>query len=148
MEQRISLITLAVDDLERAAAFYDAMGWQRAQTPPSLVAFDLQGQTLGLFPRDAMAAELGVDPAELRGGSGVTLSHNVRSKDEVAPVLNAAEAAGATLLNRPRETDWGGYHGHFADPDGHVWEVAFNPFSELSDEGYFRWLGYGSAGSE
>lgn len=142
MEQRVSLITLAVTDLERAAAFYEALGWQRAESPDGVIAFDMIGQTLGLYSRTALAEELGVPADAIGGFSGVTLAHNVRSAEEVAPVLEAAREAGGRVLKEAQEVFWGGFHGYFVDPDGHVWEVAHNPFSPLREDGAFRWQGY------
>ncbi|TCL08987.1 hypothetical protein BXY66_1029 [Shimia isoporae] len=141
-EQRISLITLAASDLERAAGFYEALGWQRVPSPDGVIAFDLIGQTLGLYDRAALADDLGV-PAESVGGfSGITLSHNVRSEADVAPLLTRAEEAGGRILRPAGEVFWGGFIGYFADLDGHIWEVAHNPFSKLSPKGEFRWEGY------
>jgi len=142
MEQRVSLITLGVRDMSVAAAFYEALGWQRADSPDGVIAFDLIGQTLGLYPLAALADEIGV-PEESLGRGAVTLAHNVRERDEVARVLAAAEKAGATLLKPAQDVFWGGHHGYFRAPDGHIWEVAHNPFSPLSDAGAFRWNGYG-----
>lgn len=141
MEQRVSLITLAVSDMERAARFYDALGWQRVESPDGVIAYDLIGQTLGLYPRDAMAEELGMDAAEIGEFSGLTLAHNVRDKAEVAPLLARAEAAGARIVKPAQDVFWGGHHGYFADPDGYVWEVAHNPFSPLGPNGEFQWNG-------
>ncbi len=141
MEQRVSLITLAVHDIERAAAFYEALGWHRADSPDGVIAFDLIGQTLGLYPLTALADELGVDPETL-GTGATTLAHNLRTRDEVDTLMRAAQTAGAKILKPPQEVFWGGYHGYFSDPDGHIWEIAHNPFSPLSAEGAFRWNGY------
>ncbi len=142
MEQRVSLITLAVTDMERAAAFYEALGWQRVESPDGVIAFDLIGQTLGLYPRNALADELGIPADAIGGFSGVTLAHNVRSAEEVAPLLDAARVAGGRVLKEAQDVFWGGFHGYFCDPDGHVWEVAHNPFSPLREDGAFRWNGY------
>ena len=141
MEQRVSLITLAVADMERAATFYEALGWRRVETPDGVIAFDLIGQTLGLYPRAALAEEIGVDLLARPGFSGITLAHNVREKAEVDAVIARAEAAGARVLKEPGDVFWGGYHGYFADLDGHIWEVAFNPFSPLGSDGSFQWNG-------
>ncbi|MEQ9693400.1 VOC family protein [Shimia sp. SDUM112013] len=143
MEQRISLITLGVTDMERSARFYETLGWTRVDSPDGVIAFDLIGQTLGLYPRTALAEDLGVPVESIGGFSGITLAHNLRSPDEVAPLLAGAEAAGGRILKPAQEVFWGGFHGYFADPDGHVWEIAHNPFSPLSEAGAFRWLGYG-----
>ena len=141
MEQRVSLITLGVRDMEQAAAFYEALGWRRADSPDGVIAFDLIGQTLGLYPLAALADDIGV-PVESLGQGAVTLAHNVRNRDEVAQVLAAADAAGAEILKPAQDVFWGGHHGYFRSPDGHIWEVAHNPFSPLSDAGAFRWNGY------
>ncbi|MGR3713135.1 MAG: VOC family protein [Shimia sp.] len=142
MEQRVSLITLGVTDLEQAAGFYEAMGWNRVPSPDGVIAFDLIGQTLGLYDRAALAEYLGMDAADVGGFSGVTLSYNVRAAEDVAPVLARAEVAGGRVLRAAGEVFWGGFIGYFSDLDGHVWEVAHNPFSKLSSKGEFRWEGY------
>lgn len=142
MAPRVSLITLAVKDLEASAAFYEALGWEREPGNEGVIAFNLLGQTLGLYPRSGLAEDLGIPEEAIGGFSGITLAHNVRSKDEVAPLLAAAETAGGRILRPAGEVFWGGYIGYFADLDGHVWEIAHNPFSELSKEGAFRWGGY------
>ena len=134
MEQRISLVTLGVPDMNAAAAFYEALGWQRAQTQDGVIAFDLIGQTLGLYPIEDLARDMGVLVAEL-GHGAMTLSHNVREQHEVADLLAAAEQAGATILKPAHDVFWGGHHGYFADLDGHVWEIAHNPFLELDEKG-------------
>lgn len=141
MEQRVSLITLGVPDMEKAAGFYEALCWERAQSPDGVIAFDLISQTLGLYPLAALAEDIGL-PAGALGTGAVTLSHNVRGKDEVAELLAAAEAAGAEILKPAQDVFWGGYHGYFRSPDGHIWEIAFNPFSSLAENGAFRWNGY------
>lgn len=142
MDQRISLVTLAVADPERAARFYEALGWTRADSEPGIRVFDLLGQSLALYPRADLARDMGVSEVEL-GTGGVTLACNTRTQDEVAQVMGRAEAAGARILRPAHDVFWGGHIGYFADPDGHVLEVAFNPFSPLSPEGAFRWAGFG-----
>ncbi len=141
MEQRVSLITLGVEDLDRAAGFYEALGWTRVESPGGVIAFDLIGQTLGLYPKAALAEEMGLAADEIGGFSGLTLAYNVRHKDEVAPLLAAAKEAGGRVLKPAQDVFWGGFHGYFADPDGHVWEVAYNPFSPLGPGGEFQWAG-------
>ena len=141
MEQRVSLITLGVRDIARAAAFYDALGWRRAEAPDGMVVYDLIGQSLGLYPLEDLARDMGV-PVERLGTGAATLACNQRDKAEVARVLAAARAAGAEVLKEAQDLFWGGHVGYFADLDGHVWEVAWNPFSPLSPEGAFRWGGY------
>ncbi|WP_136439246.1 VOC family protein [Pacificoceanicola onchidii] len=142
MEQRISLITLGVRNMDAAAGFYEALGWRRVETQDGVVAFDLLGQTLGLYPLEDLARDMGLSPDEIGTGAS-TLSHNVDSREEVDALAAKAEAAGAKVLKAPHEVFWGGYISYFKDPEGHVWEVAHNPFSQLGPEGAFRWNGYG-----
>lgn len=139
MRQRVHLITLGVDDLERARAFYAALGWTAAEAPEGVVAFDLWGATLALYPRADLARDMGRDVP--RGSGAVTLACNVRELHEVAEVVEAARAAGAAILREPHDVFWGGHIAYFADPDGHVWEVAFNPFSPLGANDEFQWGG-------
>ena len=141
MDQRISLITLGVRDLEAAAQFYEALGWRRAESPDGVIAFDLMAQTLGLYPLEKLAEDIGL-PVEALGSGAMTLSHNLRSAEEVAPLMARAEAAGAEILRPAGPVFWGGTMGYFRAPDGHIWEIAHNPFSPLSPEGAFRWTGY------
>lgn len=141
MEQRVSLITLGVRDMAASADFYERLGWRRVETQDGVVAFDLIGQTLGLYPLAALAEDLGVAEDTL-GRGAMTLGHNLRSETEVDDLMARAEAAGGTILKPAQAVFWGGYHGYFADPDGHVWEIAFNPFSPLAADGAFRWNGY------
>jgi len=143
MEQRVSLITLGVADMEVSAAFYDGMGWRRVETQDGVVAYDLIGATLGLYPLAGLADDIGI-PAEALGAGRSTLGYNCREKAEVAQVLDAARSGGAQVLKEACDVFWGGHHGYFADPDGHIWEVAHNPFSPLSEEGAFRWNGFGA----
>jgi len=143
MQPRISLITLGARDMAREAAFYDALGWQRANGGEGVIAYDLLGQTLGLFGLEDLAKDIGV-PVETLGHGALTLAHNLGSREEVDALLARAEAAGATILKPAQEVFWGGYHGYFADPEGHIWEIALNPFSPLrAEDGAFRWEGYG-----
>ncbi len=136
MERRISIITLGVDDLERSTAFYERLGWVRSSASQEAITFiKLKGTVLALFSREALAEDAGV--AAGRGGvSGVTLAHNVESPTEVDRVIDFAVSCGATLVKAPRTVFWGGYSGYFADPDGHLWEVAHNPFFSLDEEGH------------
>ncbi|WP_147125556.1 VOC family protein [Shimia ponticola] len=141
MDQRVSLITLAVSDIVASAAFYEALGWRRVESPDGVVAFDLIGSVLGLYPREGLAKELGMKAEQIGGFSGIVLSYNVREKSDVQPVLEAARAAGGRVIKAAQDVFWGGHHGHFADIDGHVWEVAHNPFSPLGPRGEFQWNG-------
>ncbi len=144
MDRRVSLITLGVADLDRAAAFYEALGWRREEAPGGVAAFDLLGQTLGLYPRAELARDIGVEEASL-GHGAMTLAHNVASREEVAPLVERAREAGARVLREPSDVFWGGHVAYFADPDGHVWEIAWNPHAPLGPGGAFRWKGYADA---
>ncbi|WP_375228723.1 VOC family protein [Roseobacter sp. S98] len=143
MEQRLSLITLGARDMNALAAFYEAMGWRRTESPDGVIAFDMIGQTLGLYPHEKLAEDIGLEPEAL-GHGAITLAHNVRNKDEVAALLDRAEKAGARILKPAQDVFWGGHHGYFADPEGHIWEIAWNPFSPLREDGAFRWNGFGA----
>lgn len=146
MQQRVSLITLGCHDPEGLARFYEALGWARVPGA-EMPVFDLLGQVLGLYRIEALAEDMGVDPASL-GKGAATYGHNVSSRAEVDALTARAEAAGARVLRAPSEVFWGGYIAYFADPEGHIWEVAHNPFSPLGPEGAFRWNGYGSDTAE
>ncbi len=132
--QRISLVTLGVADLDRARAFYEGLGWQPAELTEGMICYQLHGQALMLFDRDALAEDQGRTGAAL-GTGAITLAQNFDSRDEVDAAYTAALAAGAEVLKHPEPVFWGGYSGYFADPDGHVWEVAHNPFWPLSSDG-------------
>lgn len=138
MEPRISLVTLGVADLPRSRAFYEALGWRASPaSQPEIVFFQANGLALALFGRAALAEDAEVEDRP-SGFSGVALAHNVRSEDEVDRVYAAAVAVGAQAVKLPRKTHWGGYSGYFADPDWHLWEVAFNPFFPLDEIGNLR----------
>ena len=129
MQPRISMITLAVRDLEVAVKFYEhGLGFPRMESGPEIAFFTLNGSWLSLYPRHALAEDITV-PADGSGFEGFTLAHNVASEAEVEAVVNQAVEAGATLVKAPQKVFWGGYSGYFKDPDGHLWEVAHNPFS-------------------
>jgi uncharacterized protein len=134
MEPRISLITLGVDDLPRARAFYEALGFAGAVQPDDeVVFFPARGMVLGLWLRRELEADSRVPAGD--GFGGVALAHNVRSPDEVDDVIALAERSGATVTRPASATPWGGYSGVFTDPDGHPWEVAHNPGWTLADDG-------------
>ncbi|MEM1387984.1 MAG: VOC family protein [Pseudomonadota bacterium] len=141
MEQRVSLITLAVADVARAAGFYEALGWRRVDSPDGVIAFDLLSQTLGLYDKAALARDMGLEAEAIGGFSGITLSYNTREKADVAPLYERALAAGARGIKPPHDIFWGGHSAYFADLDGHVWEIAHNPFSPLGPDGAFQWNG-------
>jgi catechol 2,3-dioxygenase-like lactoylglutathione lyase family enzyme len=134
MEQRLSLVTLGVANLERARAFYEALGWRTDSDPAQgVVFFQAGGLIVGLWSRAELAADSGVTDAG--GWGGITLAHNVRSPQEVDRVLQEARAAGATIVREGAETFWGGYSGLFHDPDGHPWEIAHNPGWTVREDG-------------
>ena len=134
MKPKISLITFGTRDLERMVAFYrDGLGFPVHNYKPGdeMVMFQLEGTWLGLFPRDELAKDATMS-TEGSGFSGVALAHNAPSKEEVDRVFAQALAAGATSIKTPEDVFWGGYSGYFADPEGNLWEVAFNPFTDLT----------------
>lgn len=132
--QRVTLITLGVDNLTRAKAFYAALGWTPAEETDSTAFYQLNGQVLGLFGRAALAADQGRPDATL-GTGAVTLAQTFATEAEVDTAFEKALTAGATKLKAPEKVFWGGYSGYYADPDGHVWEVAMNPFWPLAEDG-------------
>jgi uncharacterized protein len=133
VEQRISLVTLGVDDVGRARRFYEALGWV-GQEVEETVFVQAGALALVLWGRDKLAADSGV-PNDGSGFDGIVLAQNVRSAAEVDAVVAAAAEAGATVTRPPAETFYGGYAGVFLDPDGHAWEIAFNPGFTLADDG-------------
>jgi catechol 2,3-dioxygenase-like lactoylglutathione lyase family enzyme len=127
MKPRISMITLGVRDLAASVKFYaEGLGFPRMESPPEVAFFTLDGTWLGLYGREALATDATVSSAG-HGFESFTLAHNVNSEAEVDAVMAQALAAGATLVKKPQKVFWGGYNGYFADPDGHLWEVAHNP---------------------
>lgn len=134
MEQRISIVTLGVADLERSTRFYEALGW-RGQEVQETVFFQAGGQAVVLWSRAALAADSGIVDDDGSTFGGIVLAHNVRSAGTVDELIHQAEAAGATVTRRPAETFYGGYAGVFRDPDGHTWEVAHNPGFTLEADG-------------
>lgn len=135
MEQRVSMVTLGVADLDRSRTFYEALGW-RGQTVQETVFFRAGALVVVLWGRSALASDAGVqDVPEGRGFGGIALAHNVRSRADVDAVLAAATSAGAQVTRPPADTFYGGYAGYFRDPDGHVWEIAHNPGFALGADG-------------
>lgn len=138
MEQRISIVTLGVSDLARSRGFYERLGWRPAAVKSEgIVFFQAGGMALALYPRDELAKDANV-AAEGHGFGGITLAYNARNREEVDAVLAEAQAAGAKILKPAQEAFWGGYSGYFADPDGFLWEVAWNPFFPIADDGAIR----------
>lgn len=134
MEQRVSVVTLGVRDLARARAFYEALGWvTRAKPDDDVAFFRAGGLVFALWGRDLLAEDSGVEDGG--GWGGVTLSHNVRSPEDVDAVIEEARRAGADIVREPGETFWGGYSAAFTDPEGHPWEVAHNPRWTIAEDG-------------
>lgn len=138
MEQRVSIITLGVLDLERSRQFYERIGWRRSMAQSEgIVFFQAGGMALALYPREELAKDANVAPGGA-GFNGVALAYNARNRSEVDSVLAEAVAAGAELLKPAQEAFWGGYSGYFSDPDGFLWEVAWNPSFPIAADGSIR----------
>ena len=134
---RVSLVTLGVSDVARSTLFYAALGWplSSASVPGEVSFFKTAGGLLAIWSREALAADAGLPASQVAIPGGAALAMNLDSREQVDTALVAATAAGARLLMPGRETDWGGYNGYFADPDGHLWEVAFNPLWPIGRDG-------------
>jgi len=135
MKPRISMIALAVSDLSKSILFYqDGLAFPKMESPPGVAFFNLNGTWLGLSEQEALAKDATVSP-EGTGYNCFNLAHNVASEEEVDQVFALAISAGATLVKPVQKADWGGYHGYFKD-DGHLWEVAYNPFAWIGPKDY------------
>ncbi|MCR4266024.1 VOC family protein [Nitratireductor sp. ZSWI3] len=140
MEQRVSIITLGVEDLERSVRFYEAMGLERnKQITEGVAFFQMGGLILALWPREDLAADAG-RPVRRAAGAGaglpnVALAYNTRTEGEVAAVLRQAEEAGGTVIKPAQRAEWGGFQGYFTDTEGNLWEVAHNPGFPISADG-------------
>ncbi len=138
MEPRISLVTLGVKDVARARRFYERLGFRASSSSNEQVAFfQAGGMALGLYGWDALAEDAQVASAGA-GFRGVSVAQNVRRKEDVAAVLAEAEAAGGRIVKPAEDVFWGGHSGYFADPDGHLWEVAWNPGFALAEDGALK----------
>jgi catechol 2,3-dioxygenase-like lactoylglutathione lyase family enzyme len=136
MEPRLSLVTLGVGDIARARHFYESLGWVASSASnPHVVFFQLGGMALSLYGRDALAEDAQVPPGDPSVFRGVTLGQNCRTREDVDRVIAAVVAAGGRLLKPAQEAFWGGYSGYVADPDDHVWEIAWNPHFPIGDDG-------------
>lgn len=136
MQPRLSLVTLGVSDLEKSRAFYEAWGWKASSaSQPSVAFFQANGLALALFGRADLARDAGVEDKPT-GFAAITLAYNAHSKQEADEVFARAIAAGARAVKPLQDVFWGGYSGYFADPDGHLWEVAWNPFFPLDEQGH------------
>lgn len=135
MEPRVSLITLGVADMARSKAFYEKLGFKASSVGGGeVVFFQLGPMALCVFPRESLACDAQVENTPA-GFGGIALAHNVRTRDAVDATIAEAEAVGAKVVKPAEDAPWGGRSGYFADPDGHLWEVAWNPHFPLSDEG-------------
>jgi catechol 2,3-dioxygenase-like lactoylglutathione lyase family enzyme len=133
---RLSIVTLGVGDLARSVAFYEALGWERASSSMDEICwFHTADTNLGLFPREDLAGDVGVPNEPSQRYAGFTLAINVETEDEVGAALQAAVDAGATLVKPATRADWGGLSGYFADPDGFLWEIAWNPGFHIGTDG-------------
>jgi uncharacterized protein len=136
MEQRMSLVTLGVADLARSVAFYqEVVGWKAASSPPGVAFFDLNGVVFSLFPHEDLAKDMNIAPGGRGGYEGFTLAYNARGQDEVDSIFARLKKNGATIVKAPEKAFWGGYSGYFSDPDGHKWEVAYNPYWTVGKDG-------------
>jgi catechol 2,3-dioxygenase-like lactoylglutathione lyase family enzyme len=133
---RLGIVTLGVGDLARSIAFYQALGWERAGSSMDEICwFHTADTNLGLFPREDLAADAGLPNEPPQRFAGFTLAINVETEDEVGAGLQAAVDAGATLVKPATRADWGGLSGYFADPDGFLWEIAWNPSFPIGADG-------------
>lgn len=138
MQQRLSLVTLAVADVARSRTFYEkGLGWKPSFTQDDIAFYQLPGMVFGLWSRKAFAADMGMTEKQL-GPGGIGLAHNVKDAKEVDRLLVEAKKAGAKIVKPAHKAVWGGYTGTFADPDGHLWEVAWNPTWNLAADGTVR----------
>ncbi len=137
MEPRISIITLGVKDLPRARHFYEhGLGWSVSSVSNENIVFmKIVGTILALYPADYLAEDANVEGAPSQGFRQFTLAHNVRERHQVAEILQQAVKAGGKITKPAQDTPWGGYSGYFADPDGYLWEVAWNPHFQFNPEG-------------
>jgi len=134
LNPRISMITLGVQNITKAVEFYkDGLGFPQMDSPPEVAFFTLNGSWLGLYNKDDLAKDASVS-SQGEGFNNFTLSHNVKSEKEVEKIYLEALDAGATSVKPPQKTSWGGFHGYFKDLDGHLWEIAYNPFFWVGPE--------------
>jgi uncharacterized protein len=134
MKPKISLITLGVNSIAKSLQFYrDGLGFSpyNYEEGGDMVMFKMEGSWLGLYPKHELAKDVGISE-QGSGFGGITLAHNVKSEKEVDEVVKLAVKSGAKLVKKPQKVSWGGYSGYFSDPDGYLWEVAYNPFTDLS----------------
>ena len=137
---RLTMLTLGVADLEKATKFYkDVLGTPPNTSYDGVTFIELPGTWISLYPLENLAIDISPEvPVNRSGFSGITLAHNVRSKDDVITIIERARSAGARAVKEPQETFWGGFSGYFADVDGYYWEVAWGPMFEFADNGALR----------
>ena len=137
MTPRINLVTLGVSDIARSRAFYERLGFKASSASNADVTFfEANGVVLGLFGHEALAEDAHVTPGKVAQFRGVSLAWNAESEDVADAIMAHAAKAGATIVKPMQKVFWGGYSGYFADPDGHLWEVAHNPFFPLDPQGH------------
>ena len=136
MDARLTIVGLGVNDLKESTAFYiDKFGWElMPASNESISFFKLNGILFSLYPREKLAEDAGVSP-EGTGFKAFTLAYNTRSREEVDQVIAGLEEKGVTIVKRPQDVFWGGYSSYVADPDGNLWEIAFNPYLEIDEAG-------------
>jgi predicted lactoylglutathione lyase len=136
LPSRINLVTLGVADVAASTQFYERLGWKKSSASnDSITFFHSAGTVLAIFGRDSLAEDAGVKCTD-SGFRGVTLAQNFGSEQEVDRAFEHAVGCGATGIKKPQKVFWGGYSSYFADPDGHLWELAYNPFVSLDDSGH------------
>ena len=133
---RISIVTLGVSDLARSTKFYEALGWEKSASSSEAISFfRTAGGVLALYPFDLLAEDAKLPAVRASGFGGITLAINVERAEDVQPSLDAAAKVGAKILKPAMNADWGGVSGYFADPDGYLWEIAWNPHSSIKPDG-------------
>ncbi|HVO73872.1 MAG TPA: VOC family protein [Ignavibacteriaceae bacterium] len=133
MKQKLHLITLGVNDLKKSLSFYEGLGWKMSKKSlENLPLFPLGGITLALYSREGLAEDAHVKNTK-PGFSGLTLSYNTKSEKEVEEILDKVEKLGGKIVKQAQKAFWGGYNGYFKDLDGHLFEIAYNPFWELDE---------------
>ncbi len=134
MRQQINIVTLGVKDLKRSLSFYiDGLGWKASSaSTENIVFFQMGGVVFALYPREKLAEDVKIN-SDGSGFAGITLAYNAKDEAEVDDVLEKVENLGANIIKKAEKVFWGGYSGYFADLDGHLWEVAWNPFFEFDE---------------
>lgn len=137
MKQSIHIITLGVSDFERSIKFYEqGLGWKKSAASQGDIAFfSMGGINFAIYPKDKLAEDVGID-ANGSGFPGFTIAHNARSEEEVDHIFQEVKNLGASIAKEPQKVFWGGYSGYFRDPDGYLFEVAYNPFAKFDENDY------------